>query len=917
MDALPDFLSTPAAGWMLAVLALKATLLVALGLGVVVLMRRESAARRHLALALALGALVALPLLELALPAWNLGWASQASPLVPPAPPAPPCLPRRLHPRRPRPHRRSRLAAAPPAPPAPPVFTSETGAADVPDMPDVPDVADIPDVPDVADIPDVATIAETRAGLPTGLAGSLALVWLAGSVVTALYVAAGRMRVARWGWTAPLVDDDRLVALTARLARDLGIRRAVRLVWLDAATPMTWGVRHPVVSLPRVATDWDDERQRLVLLHELTHVARLDALAQTASQAACVLFWWHPLVWLAARRLTHERECACDDAVLARGARASSYAQHLLDIARALRASVAGRPSTVLLPATALAMARRSELDGRLRAILTSGRRRDSLTRMHASATATIALALALPFAAAKPWGASGDAPAALSSDIAVSDLPDATGDDFTRTFTVRPGGTLTVETDAGSIEVEAWNRDAVEVRAENTFGDRFRIGASESGGGVRVEGRWADRRASRNWGRNERIRFVVRVPARFSAALNTAGGSISISDLTGDATLNTSGGSLSMGDIRGSVDARTSGGSVSLASASGNATLRTSGGSVSSGRVGGRLVLNTSGGSISLDGGADKGVDARTSGGSIRASFDRTPTSEVRLSTSGGGIRVDLPGTASMDLDASTSAGRVRSDFHSGTPRATLRTPIGRGGPMLYLRTSAGNIEISSTRSGAADTGARTGAAPTWNADASRVAANDAAYGAFATAERIRALEASQAAVRRHRDGAPSSAEIARLTRDAQRLADDALRGVDVERITREAMQGVDVEKITREAMRGIDVEAITRDAMNEARRALSDPSVKADLARARRETDRAVREAQREVEQAVREAEQERIEAQRERDQDRVEAQREAAQERADALREAAQDRAEAQREAEQARREAARAKARRGGN
>jgi HEAT repeat protein len=80
------------------------------------------------------------------------------------------------------------------------------------------------------------------------------------------------------------------------------------------------------------------------------------------SRVACVLYWFHPLVWTAARRLRAESERACDDLALLFGARPSEYAEHLLDIVTCVRDHNT--------PAVALAMAHRREFEGRMLAIL-------------------------------------------------------------------------------------------------------------------------------------------------------------------------------------------------------------------------------------------------------------------------------------------------------------------------------------------------------------------------------------------------------------------------------------------------------------------------------------------------------------------------------------------------------------------
>ena len=106
-----------------------------------------------------------------------------------------------------------------------------------------------------------------------------------------------------------------------------------------------------------------------MLLHELAHVKRWDCLTQTVARIVCALYWINPLVWLAARRMCVERERACDDLVLNGGCKASDYATHLVEIARTFR----HMPQW-----PAIAMARSSQLQGRIAAIVDASRARRS-----------------------------------------------------------------------------------------------------------------------------------------------------------------------------------------------------------------------------------------------------------------------------------------------------------------------------------------------------------------------------------------------------------------------------------------------------------------------------------------------------------------------------------------------------------
>src|SRR5207245_1945940 len=104
------------------------------------------------------------------------------------------------------------------------------------------------------------------------------------------------------------------------------------------------------------------------------------------------LYWFHPLVWIAARQSSVAREQACDEAVLALGTRPSAYAQVLLDLADSMQAPA---------PLAALPMVERSLLETRLMAILNDKRRPAPVRRGLMPALGIAAFTLSL--AAAQP----------------------------------------------------------------------------------------------------------------------------------------------------------------------------------------------------------------------------------------------------------------------------------------------------------------------------------------------------------------------------------------------------------------------------------------------------------------------------------------------------------------------------------
>jgi len=328
--------------------------------------------------------------------------------------------------------------------------------------------------PTAVTMPVAATPATPATASHIPIASVLLLVWALGVAALLARAVASQLRARRVARTGERVAP----SLAAAAFREAGVIVDVRLCdGIDS--PAVTGILRPTVLLPRSAKAWSPERLRVVLVHELAHVRRRDALAQLVADVACALHWFDPLAWLAASRLRVERELAADDAVLASGVRPSSYAEELLAVAGA---STAG----------ALAMAERTTLGARIVAILAARRARKPLAArgtallVAASVAVGAVVACASPEAPARPATESGestDAAAQTAAEEVVASvakewsaesavvlvldaatgeiLADAgrTGDhafDFARSRAITPGSTLKPITIAAALETGA-----------------------------------------------------------------------------------------------------------------------------------------------------------------------------------------------------------------------------------------------------------------------------------------------------------------------------------------------------------------------------------------------------------------------------------------------------------------------------
>jgi hypothetical protein len=177
------------------------------------------------------------------------------------------------------------------------------------------------------------------------------------------------------------------------------------------------------------------------------------------------------------------------------------------------------------------------------------------------------------------------------------------------------------------------------------------------------------------DWRKSLNISFKVFVTKNVSTDLTTSGGSISLTNVSGNQNFSTSGGSLNVDNVSGTVDGRTSGGSINLENSKDDIELTTSGGSIEAKNCDGKLRLSTSGGSLHLK--DLKGdIRATTSGGSVDG---RNVEGELIAHTSGGSIHLD---ELSCSLETSTSGGNID-------------VSIKQLGKYVKISNSAGNIDL------------------------------------------------------------------------------------------------------------------------------------------------------------------------------------------------------------------------------
>ena len=520
---------------------------------------------------------------------------------------------------------------------------------------------------------------------------ALLLVWLGGTIFLLLRMVAGRLSLQRIAGQAVALTGNDWISLVRRESARLGIARTIAiLVSESVSTPLAAGVRSPVIILPAGAEQWTAEHREIILRHELAHIARGDALVCLLSGIACAFYWMNPLVWIASRRLRTEQERSCDDRVLTLGTSPTDYAEHLLQVARSARSI--GMHSFV-----SVAMARPSQLEGRLLAVL-QNRRRGSLGRSRRMSAAAIAAIALLVIAALRPVrtaqavvvASQADSPALLKvvappevrTAIARPEKPvaaarvsgDSVADGDVRASS---GGTLVLDLKTGA-GLRITGTDENRVRMHATLAGRdwrnTNISLVSEGSGARITSEYRDPGGITS----SSHRIDIMVPRRFNIRLKSAGGSVFIRDLEGDFSGSTGGGEINIENARGSANLTTGGGPVNVANSNLSGSVTTGGGAV--------LIQGVTGGlsGHSGSGGVFYGTESVRFAEVSAEGIGRTIDGRVIVNKSGGSVNIaDAPGGATI----STGGGKVT---------------IGDAGGDVSISTGGGDITIGSVSKGA-----------------------------------------------------------------------------------------------------------------------------------------------------------------------------------------------------------------------
>jgi len=168
-----------------------------------------------------------------------------------------------------------------------------------------------------------------------GIRQWLGIGWITGVIVFVLIALVKAFKTELWLKRQRKSLPAKLDVKIEELFSNPGIGTFPRLWLIDGiGQPFVWGLLRGSIYLPANFVKIDNaEHRKGILGHELSHILRFDALVNLLQVIAQAIFWFHPFVWWANKKIRAEREKCCDEMAIARlGAKVKEYSSAIVNI---------------------------------------------------------------------------------------------------------------------------------------------------------------------------------------------------------------------------------------------------------------------------------------------------------------------------------------------------------------------------------------------------------------------------------------------------------------------------------------------------------------------------------------------------------------------------------------------------------
>ena len=247
--------------------------------------------------------------------------------------------------------------------------------------------------------------------------------------------------------------------------------------------------------------------------------------------------------------------------------------------------------------------------------------------------------------------------------------------EEINETLDAAADGTVEIYNTSGSVTIEGWSRDAVEVTG--TLGEEVDEFIFERKGDTVVV-KVKPIRGKSSGGRSTSSFITVRAPQKSSIDVSTISAEIDVEGVEGEQELQSVSGGISTKAFAADVEAETVSGSIDIVGSNmdSEAELTTVSGSISARDMAGTIDLQSVNGRLKLDGGSFSEIAMETVNGRIDLESNLRDGGDLDIETVNGKVVVNLVGSVSADIDVNTFNGRIKNCFGPKPERTSRYAP-------------------------------------------------------------------------------------------------------------------------------------------------------------------------------------------------------------------------------------------------
>ena len=272
--------------------------------------------------------------------------------------------------------------------------------------------------------------------------------------------------------------------------------------------------------------------------------------------------------------------------------------------------------------------------------------------------------------------------------------------EDINETLDADPDGKVEIYNTSGSVTVEGWPGNSVEVTG--TLGEEVEEFIFERDGDTVVI-KVKPIHGKHSGGRSTSSYITVRAPQKSSIDVATISAKIDVEGIEGEQELQSVSGDIATGAFAAEVEAETVSGDIDITGSNmdSETELATVSGSISARDVAGTIDLESVNGALGIIGGSFSDVAMETVNGRIEFESNLREGGDLDIETVNGKVDVNFVGSLSAEIDVNTFNGRIKNCFGPKPERTSKYAP---GWEVNFTEGGgAGSVSIATLNGGVA----------------------------------------------------------------------------------------------------------------------------------------------------------------------------------------------------------------------